>query len=203
MANVEATQPTRRSGTELQEAIREAIREELAERGYTGLTFEGVARRAQTSKPGIYRRYATRAEMVLDAWMKFAPVIPVTPSTGSLRTDLIAISKEFFQRIEHIGVDTIRGVLAEASEDLLSIAGDMTWDLAKQNLEGVLQSAQERGEIPYEHVPPQIVVLPIKLMRHELLFSGGGDQQTMIEMIDTVCLPLLTGIPAVGNSVTG
>jgi AcrR family transcriptional regulator len=38
-------------------AIRAATRAELADYGYAGVTFEGVARRAQTSKPVLYRRY--------------------------------------------------------------------------------------------------------------------------------------------------
>ena len=50
------TRATRRSGEELREAILDAVLCELFDRGYAGLTFDGVAHRAHTSKPVIYRR---------------------------------------------------------------------------------------------------------------------------------------------------
>lgn len=48
-------------------AIREATNDILAEEGYQGLTMLEVARRAGVAKTTIYRRWDTKAEMVLDA----------------------------------------------------------------------------------------------------------------------------------------
>ncbi len=58
---------TRRRDETLISAIRDATYAELEEHGYSGVTFEGVASRAKTSKPVLYRRYRSRAHMVTDA----------------------------------------------------------------------------------------------------------------------------------------
>ena len=61
----------RRRDEELLGGIRQAVRDELRDHGYPGVTFEGVARRAGTSKPVLYRRFDSRAEMVLATLLTF------------------------------------------------------------------------------------------------------------------------------------
>lgn len=48
-------------------AILDAVRETLAERGYAGLTVEGVAARAGVAKTTLYRRWTAKADLVVDA----------------------------------------------------------------------------------------------------------------------------------------
>ncbi|MDM8084477.1 TetR/AcrR family transcriptional regulator [Cellulomonas cellasea] len=192
MTTDEAAKATRRNGDELDEAIREAVRGELAERGYAGLTFEGVARRARTGKPVIYRRYSSRAQMVVDAWVRHTVADLPRASTGSLRGDLLAVGAAFVQRFELIGLDTLRGLIAEVGDDLLPQLAEMTSAAANEILGAVIDAARERGEIPPGELPPRVVSLPLALMRHELLFAGRVDEATMADLVDTLCLPLLT-----------
>ncbi|BCQ07834.1 TetR family transcriptional regulator [Mycobacterium heckeshornense] len=70
-------------------AILTAARELLVERGYGGVTFDEVARRAGVTRPTVYLRFATRAELVHDAVVGDAGDRPV-PDTGSLAGDLAA-----------------------------------------------------------------------------------------------------------------
>src|ERR1700744_1203463 len=90
----------------LMDAIREATRAELADHGYPGVTFEGVARRAKTSKPVLYRRYRSRAHMVVDALIVL-PRQPL-PASGapSLREDMMALLDAIMLRLNRIGIDT-------------------------------------------------------------------------------------------------
>ncbi len=49
------------------QAILSAAREELAATGYSGLTMERVAARAGVAKTTLYRRWATKSDLVVDA----------------------------------------------------------------------------------------------------------------------------------------
>ena len=85
--NTAATAPTtRRRGSALEAAIFAAVWAELADNGYMGLTIAGVAVRAGTSKPVLYRRWPNRARLVYAALANSHRTI-VSPDTGSLRGD--------------------------------------------------------------------------------------------------------------------
>lgn len=183
---------TRRRGQELADAIRTAVRDELAERGYANLTFEGVAKRAQTSKPVLYRRYTSRAHMVIDAWTHDPPADAPPSDAGTLREDLLALGRAFSERFETFGAGTVRGLLAEVSPQEAERLADLTTAWAPERLSAILDAARERGEIGPGALPPRVQSLPLVLARHELLQSDRLDEDTLVEVIDTVCLPLFT-----------
>lgn len=183
---------TRRRGEELAAAIRAAVREELAERGYPNLTFEGVAKRAQTSKPVLYRRYTSRAHMVIDAWTHDPPADALFWDTGTLREDLLALGRAFSDRFEAFGIETVRGLLAEVSPQEAERLADITTAWVPTRLTAILDAARDRGEIGSPALSPRVQSLPLILARHELLQSGALDEDTLVDIIDTVCIPLLT-----------
>src|SRR6476469_2026219 len=71
------------------DAILEAAVQLLGEVGFSRLSMEGVAAAAGVSKPTLYLRYASKAELVAAAFtavrMGAAPAL-----TGDLRADLVA-----------------------------------------------------------------------------------------------------------------
>lgn len=66
--------------------IHTATTELLAERGYAALSLESVARRAGTTKPSLYRRWANKAELVTDVLGQAAPPLREVPGTDPLDT---------------------------------------------------------------------------------------------------------------------
>ncbi|RSZ63168.1 TetR/AcrR family transcriptional regulator [Corynebacterium hylobatis] len=193
---------TRRRGAELDEAIRQAVRDELEAHGYAALTFEGVARRAQTSKPVIYRRYESRALMVVDAWIRPTPSDPEPTSTGDLREDFRLLARAVFERFSRIGIETLRGILAELPPEQIPKLTETTTSWARDALHVVLAAARERGEIGSRPLPEHVAELPIVLMRNELFFTGRPDTAPLRDreidrIIDDICLPLLR--PGDGN----
>jgi AcrR family transcriptional regulator len=63
----------------------------LVEAGYDKLTFDAVATTVHASKATLYRRWPTKADLVLDAVARHLPVDDgPEDDTGSLRGDLIA-----------------------------------------------------------------------------------------------------------------
>lgn len=77
--------------TGIDEAVKAAARELLAEVGYAGVTMDATAARAGTSKAAIYRRYQSKAELLFAAAVHGSDTNP--PDTGSLRGDLLALGR--------------------------------------------------------------------------------------------------------------
>ena len=72
------------------QAILAATLRILQEKGYGGLTIEGVAARAGVGRPTIYRRWPSKPALVVAALVQSARLAVPVLDTGSLRRDLIA-----------------------------------------------------------------------------------------------------------------
>jgi AcrR family transcriptional regulator len=173
-------------------AIREATRAELAEHGYPGVTFEGVARRAKTSKPVLYRRYRSRAHMVVDALLAL-PRNPVPASaTPSLREDLLSMLGAVIERFHRIGVDTYRSLIADADDELLDTITAQLAELADQTIYRALADARDRGEIGAAHIPDRAATAIVALVRNEVFFTRSPvNEETLADILDNVYLPLI------------
>src|SRR3954471_17407993 len=76
--------PGRPRDEKASQAILQAALGQLLERGYGGMSREGVAVAAGVGKPAIYRRYRNKAELVAAAIRSILPNIDA-PDTGSTR----------------------------------------------------------------------------------------------------------------------
>jgi AcrR family transcriptional regulator len=65
---------TRRRGDALLAVVHQAVLDELDEVGLGRLTMEGIARRAETAKTSLYRRWSGPEELLLDAIAAAYPV---------------------------------------------------------------------------------------------------------------------------------
>ncbi|MQA02923.1 MAG: TetR family transcriptional regulator [Streptosporangiales bacterium] len=88
----------------------------LDEHGYPPLTLEKVAHRAGTTRPALYRRWRSRAHLVLDA---LAPRIAETPvpDTGCTICDLNEGVQIFVRVYERLRPDVLGPLLAECATD--------------------------------------------------------------------------------------
>jgi AcrR family transcriptional regulator len=147
------------------EAILQATRELLVERGARGLTIEAVAERAGVAKTTIYRRWASRHELALAVVLDLVRASSAVPDLGDARRELI----EFLGRAVHLlGTSlmgpVMQGLVSElASDDDLATAfrervvAVRVGELARVLDRGVARG-QIRGDVGAEHV-------------HELLFG--------------------------------
>jgi len=189
---------TRRRGATLEHALLDAAWAELQESGYAKLTIERVADRAGTSRAVIYRRWSNRAELVIAAMRHHQPIHSgVTPDTGTLRRDVLAILRRASARITAIGPHTVIGLLS----DLLADEEAVDQTLARltrsgaEVMSGVLDQAAARGEIR-NNIAPRVARLPLDLLRHELILTHQPpSQRTLEEIVDEIFLPLTLRIP--------
>ena len=201
----------RRRGADLEAAILEAAWEEYTQVGYFDLTFDGVAARAGTSKPVLYRRWPSRPALVLAAMRHNAPLLSgAVPDTGSLRGDMLALLRRYTARLTEIGSEVVLDLQYHLSRDV-----EYSAYVQAQLLQGdsalmmtLLERAAERGEVQLETISPRVATLALDLMRNELLVTRAPATQAAIqEIVDEVFLPLIQmsrreHIPA-GSAVTG
>ncbi|MGU3293162.1 TetR/AcrR family transcriptional regulator [Williamsia sp. M5A3_1d] len=182
---------TRRRGTELDDAIYRAVFGEMAEHGYAGLTFEGVARRAQTSKPVLYRRWPHRLDMVVAALTSTGDDVIQAVDTGSLAGDVEATLHLVLDRLESMGRSIALGVLADAA------AAPGTGTLRILQTKGIalsdtiLERARERGDIGPGPLPERVRSLPFDMARYEFLVNGDLTTDAIHDIVTTVFCPLV------------
>jgi AcrR family transcriptional regulator len=189
--------PQRRRGAALEEALLAAAWEELAELGYARFTMEGVADRAKTSRPVLYRRWPDRWELALAAVrdrMGRNPV--VVPDTGSLREDLIAYLREgSAKRAEFITLFSLQ--MTEFYAEAQSTPAEFREQvIAGRSLlaDEIYARAIARGEIDPARLTPRVRELAFDLLRNEMtMYLRPVPADVITEIVDDIVLPLLTG----------
>ncbi len=186
----------RRRGADLDAALLKAAWEELAETGYARFTIEGVAARAKTSRPVLYRRWPGRHELALAAiTAQFASVAIDVPDTGTVRGDLIALlSGASASRAEVVAVVGLH--MGEFFAETGSSIGDLRQELLagrRMRLDDILARAVARGEIDGARLTARVRTVAIDLLRHELLMTLKPVSQATVEaIVDEIFLPLVT-----------
>lgn len=168
----------------------------LGHDGFEGVTFEAVARRAQTSKASLYRRWPSKRDMVLAA-IKDGPArhgtTPIAPG-ASLREDLLALARRLSQTMTAADTGTALMLLQAGLEDpdLCDAIEEALGPTGARIPRSVLDAAVARGELttgtspfPYEEVVGAVL----------LLRRANGltlDDTYLQALIDGVVIPALT-----------
>jgi AcrR family transcriptional regulator len=162
---------------------------ELAERGYSALSLEGVARRAGVHKTTLYRRWGTREELVLDAMLERAGEHIPVPDTGSLREDLLELAGAAAVNAASPEVAAMaRAVAAESPRDgRLAEANRRFW-AERLALDGVIvERAIERGEVAAGIEPARVIESVLGPIHLRLLLTGEPvDHAFLKEIVDVV-----------------
>ncbi|MER7767526.1 TetR/AcrR family transcriptional regulator [Kitasatospora sp. NPDC096140] len=186
---------SRRRGSELERAILDAVWAELADHGYDRLTMEGVAARARTSKPVLYRRWPNRAALVIAALGRNAPDYQEPPDTGELRTDLALFMASLLHRFDDLPTDAVHGFLVDLLRDpelRAGFTGGLTAEGPVGSLGAMMRRAADRGEINPDRITPRVVSLPLDLLRDAFLTGGAVPSDDVVaEVLDEVVMPLL------------
>jgi AcrR family transcriptional regulator len=165
----------------------------LRQHGYDRLTVDAVATAARASKATVYRRWPSKADLVLAAFIEGTRSSAVPPCTGSLRTDLLEIGRSTCQHArDH--TSTMRAVLNEMSHSPeLSAAMQEKFILQRKLvIDGVLAAAVERGEIEAAAINDELFdLLPGYLVFRALVSNRPPTEETVRTLVDDVLLPSL------------
>jgi AcrR family transcriptional regulator len=182
---------SRRRGKVLETAIFEVVWQELAEVGYVNFSIERVAAKAGTSKPVIYRRWATRAQLVYAALRASRPVFSSeAQDTGTVRGGLMVILYDISEMVDDLSPEVIFGPIAELLHENES---SMFAEVHERNatiVAEILNRGVERGEIAAEKLTPRLATLPLDLVRHQLMVLRQPlSAEDAEEIVDRIFLP--------------
>jgi len=176
-------------------AILEAAVAVLAETGYDGMTIDMVAARAKAGKATLYRRWPSKAELVLDAvaCLKKADTDPARlPDTGTLRGDLLAMVKPPSIEDGKRKLQIMAGLMSmlNSTPELVDTATAAIVEPRVAVNRIFLSRAVERGEIPADcDLETLALVSPSMAAFRVLVLKKTIDRDFLISLIDGVILP--------------
>ncbi|PMD04778.1 hypothetical protein CJ199_10470 [Brevibacterium paucivorans] len=184
------TRRPRRTKLEVEAAIHSAVLAVLSEVGYSALTFEAVARRAEVSKPVLYRRHSNRVSLVLVA---VSATIEATyaepPDTGDLRSDLLAWLTKSGEMVTEAQSSVLRGPIGKAGDAELERIHALMRERVNDLERCILNPAAQRGEIS-DDIPASVSRLFFTFIRDRALF-GPSTSDDIASFVDEVIMPLL------------
>jgi AcrR family transcriptional regulator len=166
----------------------------LQEHGYDGLTVDAVAMTAKASKATVYRRWPSKAELVLAAFIEGIRQVAVPPDTGTLRGDLLRVGQQVCEQARQHG-STMRAVLVEVSRNpaLNDVMQHEFVDQRKALIQHILRQAVERGEIDQAAISNELWdLLPGYLIFRSIMATRPPTQRTVQALVDDVIIPALT-----------
>jgi AcrR family transcriptional regulator len=169
-------------------AILQAALDIFAEEGYDRVSMDGVAARAGVGKATIYRRYASKAEMVVEAVRCGASLEDQLPDTGDLRADLSAIMRPLLDRLR--GPDA-QLLITFALERMRSPELSEEFDRSvigkkREHISKLVAAAVARGELPADADVDLISEGPPALLWHHALYRLPMDDGLLDRIVNLV-----------------
>jgi AcrR family transcriptional regulator len=177
--------------------VLEATVDVLAHGGYGKLSFEEVAERAGVSRTTVYRRWATKQDLVRAAMLRLCEArTQAATDTGTLRGDLLELIRvkivdDEQERERTVGIT--RALMAEFDDPELLALARVVRDRFNQPLLAAVERAIARGELP-PGTDPLLVVEPIFAPIH-FRFAVFGELTELAEAERYVDL-VLAGVKA-------
>ncbi len=174
-----------------EQEILDAALEVLADVGYDRLTMDAVAQRAKASKATLYRRWNSKATLVVEALARVKGV-PVLPDTGDLRSDLLAAFCGMGGLTDHDTTATFGAVMTAVSTD-----PEFAHEFREQVVEPkarvsrlIFERARDRGELRDDLDLDIVLPALAGIVLHRVFVFGDTPDQALIERaIDQIIMP--------------
>lgn len=175
------------------EAIIDATIDVLVRDGYDRLSMEGVAAAAGVGKTTVYRRWSSKAELVIDAMATLKPAIDSIDS-GTLEGDielLIAAScSPHSQRLQQVMVSVCSALPREP--DLLEAFKNRFTEPRIARITNMLERARSRGELgPEVDVSIAASLVPSLMLQRALMTGKPAGRVYAEQVVGSVLLPVL------------
>jgi AcrR family transcriptional regulator len=153
-----------------------------------------VAKRAQTGKAAVYRRWRSKPELVLDTLLRSLSDPREAALAGSLRDNLIAALATMGETLA--GHDALPGfdILGEfvRHPDLRKVFIDRLIEPRLRRIQQMLHDAADRGDIDPHAITPLIARTGPALVLQSFLLTGKPPTRPELnQVVDTILMPLL------------
>ncbi|HET8618849.1 MAG TPA: TetR/AcrR family transcriptional regulator [Acidimicrobiales bacterium] len=186
--DVAERRPGRPRDARADETIMRASVEVLADKGPSGFTVDEVAARAGCGKATIYRRWPSRANLLLDTAHRMG-LEPDVVDTGSVRDDLVVLMSQLGTKLRETPAGRIMpAVIAEASvnPEMRAVLGAFVRD-RRQRPRDVVVRGIERGQVRADtDVDLLLDVLGGTVFYRELVSGEPADEEFVGRLLDVV-----------------
>jgi AcrR family transcriptional regulator len=159
------------------QAMLQATLELLGEVGFDRLSIEAIAARAGVGKTTIYRRYASKEELMADAIESVREEI-VLPDTGSLQSDLNELVQNAAQiTLSPLGRQTVATIVSSAASNpqFARIYWTKYLEPRRKTFGIVIERAKARNEIPTDLESDLIFDTMSGIMLYALIFPPTSE----------------------------
>ncbi len=169
----------------------------LTEVGYEALTIDAVAARARASKATIYQRWASKRDLIIDAFQRAARQSLYPNVTGtSLLAELTSFVRATHEVSSNDDARAFVSLLAAAQQD--PEIGDVlraALTEPRRACREIVQRAIERGELPAldpDDCAERILEIVMgQVIAHQLVLGLPNDDAFVRDLVACVVLPVL------------
>jgi AcrR family transcriptional regulator len=187
------------------DAILRAALDGLAELGYDRLSMDEIAARAHAGKGALYRRWPSKAALVVAAMMTWRErAAPLTiPDTGSLSGDIeatVAAIPDFDEAAaQQMAVFVGLATAASRDPELRTALADNLLARPRRSIREVLDRAVARGEIAAERELDLVADIVVGLNILRIMLGEAPDREYVARVLNTIIYPLVTMAPTGGT----
>jgi AcrR family transcriptional regulator len=165
-----------------------------AEAGWAGFSFEALARRSGVGKAGIYRRWASRQDLLRQA-LEARWLAPARIDTGSLRSDLIALVGQIFKvrTSAYAGAALWMAVDGELHPEVRIATAPYVEATIRQG-RAIVRRAISRGQIPPSINPGLLMDMVVGGASNHITTTPVRLRTTMIGKMDTFTADLVDAV---------
>ncbi len=167
----------------------------MAEVGYDRLTMDAVAARARASKATLYRRWAGKANLVIDALLSQKQDSLVEHDTGTLRGDLLATFCGHGGLTDTHQIAIFGGIITALARDAEFAQAFRRDFIAPQTdrMTSMFVRARDRGEVRGDIDLDVLVPALPGIVLHRMFLLGDPPTTDLIaRVVDQVILPAVT-----------
>ncbi|MFN3600292.1 MAG: TetR/AcrR family transcriptional regulator [Dietzia sp.] len=157
---------------QIDQAVLDATLELLDERGYADLSIEEITRRAGTTRPTVYRRWAGRPELVLAA-IATRLAVPAPPDTGCTLCDIGESFDVFLAAYRTLRPEVLSALYVDCVTDpaLRDLYLATIIEPARRSVGQTLARASDRGDLRPDADLEQLLDLVASFVHYRALFA--------------------------------